>query len=304
MQSKYTAIANVNFALSKYWGKRDQALMLPSVSSVSITLDDLFTKTSVEVDETLSADEVTINGEVLDAGSSEYLEYTGKFLDIAREMAGTDSKIRMASENNFPTGAGLASSASGFAALAVAVNEAFSLKLDTRELSILARRGSGSATRSILGGFNAWSKGERDDGLDSCIEHIADADYWPDFRVLICITETKKKKVSSRVGMSQTVNNSRIFNQLWIKQAEEDAAHIKQAILDKDIEVLGSISEKNTQLMHASMLETTPPILYWNDTSYEIVQKLVAARERGLKSLFYNGCWSSSKDYVLTGFHI
>ena len=216
--------------------------------SVSLTLNDLFTKTTVAVGESLTADEITINGKVLDLNSSEYLEYAGKFLDIAREMAGIDSKVKVASENNFPTGAGLASSASGFAALAVAVNEAFNLKLDTKELSILARRGSGSATRSILGGFNTWTKGEKEDGSDSHIEHIADASHWPDFRVLICITESKKKKVSSRAGMLQTVENSRIFNKLWITQAEEDARSIKQAILDKDIKALGLVSEKTLNL--------------------------------------------------------
>ncbi|MEZ4754254.1 MAG: diphosphomevalonate decarboxylase [Bdellovibrionota bacterium] len=285
MAEKVTAIANVNFALSKYWGKRDLKLMLPSVTSVSLTVDNLLTKTTLELTAG-PADEITINQQLLDLKSAEYLNYIGRFLDLVREIAGSDHKIKMQTENNFPTGAGLASSASGFAALTLALNQIFELKLGIKDLSILARRGSGSATRSILGGFNSWEKGQAEDGSDSHILSIADGSYWPEFRIVVCITDSMRKKVNSRAGMSQTVKTSRIYNQLWIHQAEADAKLIKQSILDKEIEKLGILAEKNAQLMHATMLETTPPIIYWNETSFEIVSALIQAREQGLQAYY------------------
>ncbi|MDO8626961.1 MAG: diphosphomevalonate decarboxylase, partial [Candidatus Diapherotrites archaeon] len=156
--TKITAIANSNIALTKYWGKRNSELILPHNSSTSVTLSGMETTTTIEFSKDYKKDVLILNEKEFSQGSEEFDELTN-FMNVLRAKANSSEKAKIVSNNNFPTAAGFASSASGYAALAVAGAKAAGLNLDTKELSILARRGSGSATRSILGGFNEWTKG-------------------------------------------------------------------------------------------------------------------------------------------------
>lgn len=279
---KASAIANANIALVKYWGKRDKKLMLPNNGSISLTLDGLNTHTTAEFDEKYEKDEVTVGGNNLDG---EALQNVSNYLDIIREKAGISLKAKVVSNNNFPTAAGLASSASGYAALALAASKAAGLDLDKNELSILARRGSGSASRSIEGGFVEWKKGEKVDGSDSFGVQVANQDHWPDFRLVTVITATTEKKVKSRAGMSQTVATCPYYKD-WIETVEQDLDTVRKGILDKDFTVVGKTAEYNCLKMHATMMTTQPPIIYWNPTTMNIIHSIMNWRDEGLESYF------------------
>ncbi len=273
-----------NLALVKYWGKRDEKLHLPMHSSISVTLEELRSITTVEFNSDYSADQLILNGKNVDIESEEYRLYAGHFLSIIREQSGTSLHARVASENNFPTGAGRASSASGFAAFALAADSALNLGLTVEQLSVLARRGSGSATRSILGGFNAWQAGERADGSDSCIRHLAGAEHWPELRVIACITQKAEKKVKSRSGMTSTLRSSELYQDSWLPRIEDDLKEMQTAIAARDFTLLGSVAEKNALRMHATMMTSEPPIIYFNDTTRELLDKICEFRERGIEA--------------------
>lgn len=281
---KASAVANANVALVKYWGKRDPKLMLPQNSSISVTLDGLYSHTTVEFGE-FESDQLIINGKEFGPGQEEYDDYVGKFLAVVRELAGTQLKAKIVSQNNFPTGAGLASSAAGFAALALACSKALGLPTDPKSLSILARRGSGSATRSVLGGFVEWKKGEKADGSDSYAEQIADENHWPEFRILAVITSRKEKKVKSRAGMAQTVKTCPFYPK-WLETVEEDLRLVRDGILEKNFTLVGSTAEYNCLKMHATMITTKPPIIYWNPATLEVIHAVQGWREEGLESYF------------------
>ena len=282
---KATAIANANIALIKYWGKRDENLFLPQNSNISLTTDCLSVKTTVEFSSRNKKDILILNNRNYPPSSKEYKRYLKPFLDKIRKLAGTKRKIKIVSQSNFPKGAGLASSAAGFAALTAAINEALGLGLNEREMSILARQGSGSACRSIYGGFVEWQRGKKDDGSDSFALQIAPADYWPDIRMVICLTSRKEKKVSSREGMAQTVKTCP-FYPCWLKTIDKDIKIAKRAIKNRDISLLGKISEENCLKMHALMITTKPPIIYWNEKTIAFIHKIRELRERGLKCYF------------------
>ena len=279
---KATAIANANIALTKYWGKRDPKLMLPNNSSVSMTVDGFHTKTTVEFSPDYSEDIFIINKEQVSEGKA--YDKTAKFLNLVREKAGINEHAKVSTENNFPTAAGLASSASGFAAIALAASKAAGLDLDKKELSMLARRGSGSASRSIEGGFVEWQKGEKEDGSDSYGVQIAPPDHW-DFRMVAVITSTAQKKVKSTAGMAQTVETCPYYRD-WLSTVQDDIEAVKQGIADKDFTKVGSTAEYNALKMHATMITTKPPIIYWNDATLRIMHSIMDWRENGLESYF------------------
>ncbi len=282
---KSSAIANANIALVKYWGKRDKKLILPNNSSISVTLKDLYAHTTVDFSKGYKEDIFVLNGRKFRVGTEEYDKYTGLFLRLVRKMAKTNLKAKVFSNNNFPTAAGLASSAAGFAALATAVNEALGLGLNKRDLSMLARRGSGSATRSIYGGFVKWRKGKKEDGTDSYAKQIADVKYWPDFRIIVCITTKEEKKIKSRAGMAQTVATCPVYNG-WLKAAKEDLKNMEKAIAKKDFSLLGKTAERNCLKMHAIMMTTTPPIFYFNKTTINVMQSVLEWRKEGAECYF------------------
>ncbi|MBR9706897.1 MAG: diphosphomevalonate decarboxylase [Candidatus Diapherotrites archaeon] len=278
---KGSSQANANIALSKYWGKRDDALFLPQNGSVSVTLDSLVTTTTVEFDKKYSEDSFILNG---NPGNEKEVKYTIRQLDIVRKLAGINLKAKVVSENNFPTAAGFASSASGFAALAKACDVALNLNLNEKELSIIARQGSGSASRSISGGFVEWLRGEKEDGTDSYGRQIANEKHW-DIAIIDAVTASGEKKVKSRAGMAQTLKTCPYYAG-WLKTVNTDIETIKKAILEKDFILMGTTAEANCLKMHALMMTTLPSIVYWNAGTMSLINSVMAWREDGLESYF------------------
>lgn len=280
---KATAIASANIALIKYWGKRDGKLMLPQNSSISLTLDGLNTVTTIEFDKKYNRDTFILDDQEFKGGKE--LEEVVRHLNLIREISGIGDKAKVVSKNNFPTAAGLASSASGFAALSLAATKVAGIDLDSKELSMVARRGSGSATRSCLGGFVEWEKGEKDDGTDSFAVQLAKPEHWSEFRMIATIVSTVKKKVSSRAGMAQTVETSPMYK-VWLDTLEEDLEKVRKGILEKDFALVAKTAETNCLKMHATMLTTQPPIIYWMPATLEIIQAILFWRKEGLESYF------------------
>jgi len=277
---KATAIANANIALIKYWGKRNKELILPYNSSISMTCDGLWSKTTVEFGD-YSEDSIVINDEELKKDEKDVYGH----LERIRKIAGITKKARIISESNFPVAAGLASSASGLAALTLATTSAAGMKLSSRELSILARQGSGSASRSMEGGFVEWLKGEKEDGSDSYAKQIAPKEHWTDFRMIACIVSEAKKATSSRAGMAQTVSTSPYYDG-WLKSIDKDLQHMRKGIHNKDFTLVGSTAEHNALKMHATMMTTKPAIIYWALATIEIMHAVMYWREQGLESYF------------------
>lgn len=287
--AKASAIANANIALVKYWGKRNKELMLPQTGSVSMTTEGLNAHTTVEFDPKYQEDILVLNGKEYGKGDEEYDDYVGLFLRVVREAYPEKAgifKCKIVSNNNFPTAAGLASSAAGFAALAAAVNEALKLGLGEKELSMLARRGSGSATRSINSGFVEWREGEKDDGSDCYAEQLFPPEYWPEFRLVIAVTTKKDKKVKSRAGMSQSVANSPYYRAWKEDVVPKHIEAIKKALSEKDFKALGEASESNALMMHAVAIATTPPVIYWNAGTMDIIHAVMDWREQGMECYF------------------
>lgn len=275
-----TAQAQPNIALVKYWGKRAAALNLPAAGSLSITLDALHTRTRVRFDDALADDDITLNGERDESQNRKI----GAFLDLFRARAGIATRAHIESGNDFPTGAGLASSASGFAALAVAVDRALGLHLESRELSTLARRGSGSAARSIFGGFVEMGAGTRDDGEDAFATQLLEPDAWP-LKVVVAITTRKKKSISSRVGMDHTRDTSPFYRD-WIATIAGDLATAREAVQARDFEKLARVSEASCLAMHAVMLSARPALIYWNTATVACIQCIRALQAEGTGVFF------------------
>ncbi len=295
---KATAIANANIALVKYWGKRDEKLFLPQNNSISVTTDCLSVKTTVEFSSKYKKDILILDGKEFKSGSKEYDEYFESFLNKLRISAKTKlrihpvkspsalfNRVKVVSKGGFPKAAGLASSSAGFAAFAVAANEALSLGLKEKGLSILARQGSGSACRSVFGGFAEWKKGKRKNGQDSFAIQIAPENYWPDFRIIICLTSKKEKKIKSRAGMAQTVKTSPFYPG-WLKTIEDDLKKVRKGIKEKNFSLVGKTAEENCLKMHSLMLSTKPAIIYWNSRTIELMRKVIDWRENGLECYF------------------
>ncbi len=266
--------ATPNIAVIKYWGKRNAELILPTNSSISMTLDSLKTRTSILFDEVFEKDELWLNGEKIDLDFNKEYKQRLKQLDVVREKAGINYKARIVSINGFPTAAGFASSASGLAALACAAGKAAGLEINSRELSILARLGSGSACRSVLGGFVEWQKGEKADGSDSYAIQLADEKHWSEMRVISAILSEEKKKISSRAGMQQTVETSELFKKR-LEYLPKAINAMQNAIQNKNFEQFALLAMADSDNMHACMADTNPPIYYMNEASKKIVKEVV-----------------------------
>ena len=268
-----TCEATPNIAMIKYWGKRDEKLLLPQEGSISATMDEqLKTRTTVMFSEDFTEDEIILNNKKLEGKD---LEETLKQINVIRNKADKKNlKVKIVSINCFPTAAGFASSASGFAALAVAAANALGMNSDSKELSILSRLGSGSACRSVLGGFVEWKKGEKADGSDSYAVQIAPASHWQEMRNVIAITAPEKKKVSSRSGMKQTIETSTLYP-ARLEYLPGIIEKTRSAILKKDLPSLLEIIMRESSNMHATMLDTWPPIMYLNDISKQIIYAII-----------------------------
>lgn len=278
---KITAKANSNIALIKYWGKRDAALNLPAVGSISMTLDGLETTTSVEFNSSFSADEFYLNDRP--AQETETIRLS-RFLDMVRIEAGSGFKALVRSKNNFPTAAGLASSASGFAALALAATRALDVELTPVQLSELARKGSGSAARSIFGGFVEMHHGNNPDGSDAVAEAIADESFW-DVRLVIAITTRERKKIGSTDGMELSRLTSPYY-QAWVDHQQADLLTMRQAVRARDFHKVGELSEFSCLKMHALALSANPGLIYWNGTTVKAMHLIRELRAGGLPVYF------------------
>ncbi|MEM7441068.1 MAG: diphosphomevalonate decarboxylase [Pseudomonadota bacterium] len=270
-----TAYAPSNIALSKYWGKRNVALNLPLNSSVSISLRDWGSTTQVTPAND-GQDAVWLNGDKLardSAFSTNALAFADRF---RRDL---DAPLHIHTTNTIPTAAGLASSASGFAALTRALCTAFGANLDRTQQSQLARVGSGSASRSLWQGFVRWDRGTAQDGSDSYGRLLP---YnWPEFRIAIIPVDTGPKAQSSRDGMNHTVRTSPLFS-AWPGRAEEDCAEVEAAIGAYDLTTLGEVMEANALAMHATMMAARPALVYLKPATWAVLETLWQARADGL----------------------
>jgi diphosphomevalonate decarboxylase len=269
-----------NIALIKYWGKRNKKLIMPCNSSISLTLKgetrtikgnpfNLYTKTSVMFSDKLKEDSFYLNGQKQDLKDKDISERFD-VLKPLRIAAKNESHVMVVSQNTFPTASGLASSASGIATLIHAASKALGLNLSEKELSIIARQGSGSSCRSVVGGIVKWEMGSLKDGSDSFAHQLYPASYWPDLIDIIAIVTSAKKKVSSRAGMAQTVKTSPLYK-ARLKAVKKHIEKLEEALGSKDLSKLLEVTMKESNNMHATMLDTTPPILYMDDNSKAIV---------------------------------
>ncbi|PKL76024.1 MAG: diphosphomevalonate decarboxylase [Candidatus Melainabacteria bacterium HGW-Melainabacteria-1] len=270
--------AHSNIALIKYWGKRSEPLRLPCNGSLSLTLDKLYTDTSLNFVDGLRADTLTLNGALATDG---ILARVRRFMDLVRGRYGLSDYAAIESINHFPTGAGLASSASGFAALALAATAAAGLKLSATELSILARLGSGSACRSIFAGFAEWLPGTAADGSDSYAVTF-ETDFAPSMAVLILAPGPKP--TSSGDGMARTVETSPLYAG-WQQAVNADLKAIKLALAAQDLEAVGTIMERNALTMHATALAAQPAVLYWLPQTVALIHHVRELRAQG------HPCW-------------
>ncbi|MDM5190764.1 diphosphomevalonate decarboxylase [Bacillus sp. DX4.1] len=278
---KATAKAYTNIALIKYWGKRDESLFLPMNSSLSITLDKFYTITTVQFCPWLNEDIFILNKVI--AGETETLKVS-QFLNRIREISGKETHAIVQSTNRVPTASGFASSASGFAALAAAAARAIGLELGETELSQLARQGSGSACRSIFGGYVEWKKGRNEDGTDSYGVPIEEKQTW-NLSILSVLLTAEQKQVSSREGMKRTVETSPFYSS-WVREAEKDLLIAKAAIKERNFKKLGQTIEANALKMHATTLGAKPPFFYWQSATVEVMGQVQALRSSGIEAYF------------------
>jgi diphosphomevalonate decarboxylase len=270
-----------NIALLKYWGKRDETLFLPTKNSFSLSLDALTTNTTMTFAHT-NQHAITVRNMIPDEKTINPIR---SFLDHMRQTFAIKECFSLSTHNTFPTAAGIASSASGFAALTIGINTLCSLGLSQKELSIVARQGSGSAARSIFGGFVWWHKGTNRDGSDSYAQDLFTSTHWPELRVLIVITQAERKSISSRYGMAQTIKTSPRYHQ-WLEESAKKEQAFITAIAQKDFYTLGVLTEQEWDGFHQSILQSSPCLCYWNQESYALIKHVQQLRENGISCFF------------------
>ncbi len=273
-----TAIAHPNIAFIKYWGNRDARLRLPANGSISMNLGSLHTRTRVTFSASLPDDRLILNHKLLTGPA---LARVQVLLNRVRELSGLSLRAEVVSENNFPQGAGIASSASAFAALALAASAAADLRLDEPALSRLARLGSGSACRSVPGGFVEWDKGTDDE--DSFAHTIAPPGHWALADCVAIISDAHKKTGSSRgheLAPTSPLQAARVAD------APRRLVLCRRAILERDFEALAEVAELDSNLMHAVMMTSSPPLFYWAPTTLALMQAVQQWRAQGIP-VFY-----------------
>jgi diphosphomevalonate decarboxylase len=277
-RKKGSAFAPSNIALCKYWGKRNDELNLPVTSSLSVSLGKLGSKVTISPRQ--KSDLVELNGKRL-ASDSSFARRVSEFLDLFRPDRQTFFKV--VALNTIPTAAGFASSASGFAAMTLALNQLFGWKLNGRELSVLSRLGSGSACRSVYAGFVEWRAGKRADGMDSCALPLKSK--WPDLRMGLVVVSDKEKSIGSRPAMKRTLETSALYRS-WPAKVAKDLPLLKTAIRHRDFPTLGKVAESNALAMHATMFDAKPPVIYWLPESVLAMRKVWRLRQSGLHVYF------------------
>ncbi len=268
-----TAQANPNIAFIKYWGNRDNHLRLPANGSISMNLDGLFTRTTVTF-HSAKQDSLTINDHAV---SGKGLERVSYILDLVRGMANINERAEVSSTNNFPAGAGIASSAAAFAALALASSRAANLTLSEGQLSQLARRGSGSASRSIPSGFVEWKMGIGDD--DSVAQSIAAPEHWV-LADCIAIVNAAHKKTGSTEG--HAIAGTSPLQNARVADTPRRLDICRSAILTKDFESFANIIEHDSDIMHSVMMSSNPPLMYWQAATVGIFHAVREWRASGL----------------------
>ncbi len=279
---KSTAIAPANIAFIKYWGKADAALRLPYNSSLSMNLSGAFTTTTVEFSKELKKDVVEFVG---DNASKKEIAKVSMHLDRVRKKAGITAAARVLTHNSFPKGAGMASSASGFAALTVAAVAAAQPHpggvMSEKELSILARIGSGSACRSIPDGFVLWEKGDASE--NSYAHSLYPANYW-NLCDIVCVVETGMKKITTTDGMEKADTSP--FFKSRLEFIKTETTEMLAAFKHKDFEKLGLLIEQEAINMHAVMMTQVPPLFYWKETTMVIIAGVTTWKNEGLPVYF------------------
>jgi diphosphomevalonate decarboxylase len=273
-----TGVACPNIAFIKYWGNCELEARLPANGSISMNLAGLHTHTQVTFDSNLAGDQFVLDGQ---PANSPALQRVSAFLAIIRQMAGMALFARVVSENNFPTGAGLASSASGFAALALAASRAAGLELNEHELSRLARRGSGSACRSIPGGFVEWQVDDCDP--DSGAVSIAPPEHWP-LSDCIALVNRGHKQIGSIEGHAIAFTSP--IQAARVADAPRRLDLCRQAILQRDFDALADVMELDSNLMHAVMMTSTPRLHYWQPATVAVMQAVTEWRQSGLPACY------------------
>ncbi len=269
-----TAKAQPNIALIKYWGKRDTENNLPAVGSISVTLADLFTEMSVSLESDLSADQLFVNEQQNDLMLPRISDCLDDVLGESRAPARIDSRC------NFPIAAGLASSASSFAATVLAASAMSGKKTSTAALASLAGRASGSAARSLYGGFAELRNTETDVSVQTILEN----EEWP-LRVVIAVTSDGPKPMSSGEAMEISRKTSPFYGR-WIEDQPNDLDVARTAIREQDFEKLANVSEHNCLKMHSVMWASRPSIVYWNAATLSCLQTIRELRASGVAVFF------------------
>jgi len=272
------ALAHPNIAFIKYWGNRDHALRLPQNGSISMNLAGLQTHTRVSFSPEFTDDCFTLNNSIQSGAS---LKRVSEFLDLVRSMAGKQWRAEVESANNFPTGAGIASSAGAFAALAVAAASALELDLNEQQLSALARRGSGSACRSIPAGFVEWLPGSKD--ADSYAVSLAGSDHWQLVDCIAILKETHKLTGSTE---GHVLADTSVLQPARIEGTKDRLDRCRQAVLNRDFDALAGVVELDSNLMHAVMMTSNPPLFYWEPASITIMKAIPEWRKAGIEACY------------------
>lgn len=280
-----TAQTPTNIAVIKYWGKRDETLILPVNDSISVTLDPahLCTTTTVAVSPSFDQDRMWLNGKEISLAGGRFQsclkEIRSRACDVEDEEKGIkiakkdweNLHLHIASYNNFPTAAGLASSAAGFACLVFALAKLMNAKEDQSQLSAIARQGSGSACRSLYGGFVKWIMGKDEDGRDSLAVQLADENHWDDLVIIIAVVSSRQKETSSTSGMRETVETSLLLKHRAKEIVPKRIVQMEEAIKNRDFASFAQLTCTDSNQFHAVCLDTSPPIFYMNDTSHRII---------------------------------
>ncbi|KAF9674989.1 hypothetical protein SADUNF_Sadunf10G0185000 [Salix dunnii] len=280
-----TAQTPTNIAVIKYWGKRDETLILPVNDSISVTLDPahLCTTTTVAVSPSFDQDRMWLNGKEISLSGGRYQnclrEIRARACDVQDEEKGIKIAkkdweklhVHVASYNNFPTAAGLASSAAGFACLVFALAKLMNAKEDNSELSAIARQGSGSACRSLFGGFVKWNMGKAEDGSDSLAVQLVDEKHWDELVIIIAVVSSRQKETSSTTGMRDSVETSLLLQHRAKEVVPKRTKQMEEAIKNRDFGSFAQLACADSNQFHAVCLDTCPPIFYMNDTSHRQV---------------------------------
>jgi diphosphomevalonate decarboxylase len=263
--------AGPSLALIKYWGKAMKGDNLPATPSLAVTLGGVYSETRARM---ADDDSVTVDGIPQDPARF------APFFDFLRSSLGISAHFHAASTNTFPTSAGMASSSSGFAALAGACTRAAGCDPSPSDLSTIARMGSASAARAVHGGFVLFPAGARR------ARPLYGADHWPDLRIVVAVTHRGPKPVSSRRAMEETRSGSPYYFS-WIKESAALLPDALRAVEKRDLELLGETARRSYSLMHAAILGARPPILYWLPATVAVIHGCAALRAGGI------GAWET-----------